>query len=559
MWGNIFKKRRCNSFSDMPTDRKTRRNWLQILGAGGAASLAGCTGGDDTQNNDDPYGTTETTSASGTDETTQSDDDTTELAQSQPATVALSTDPTAGVWQVYGGVTPYYTNILEPLIWVTDDMKLKPWLAKDWTATGEKTWEFTLRDGVTFHNGDPLTAEAVVFSFKEVLNEWSWAPGWLHLKPEGVKKLDEKTVEFTTTSPFPAFPGTIAHNMVAVQHPSRNRKQGEVIGTGPFEVVDRKDKQYVKTEAFDDYWNGDVNLPGLTFRVISDPNTRALSLKNNEVDVAYEPPKNKLDSLKKADETDAVTQLSPSTGTARLNMYKSPTDDVKLRKGLNYAVPQKLIVEEVLNGVGKPAKSPIAESIYWSAHEKLPAYGPNIDKAKSLVEESKYSGETLKLFVSNELTDGKLLAQVLQQQFKKAGVNVEIQVMEQSAFDDAVRNGKAHVEVTESGTNSGAADYLIYETFHSKGDMNERLNKKNGTGLYNPGKEVDSLIEKGFQTSDKQKKEEVYEQALLKVMNQAAVVPLYYSEYIVAKYNDVGNLDLRPIPEMVRWPNLKHS
>ncbi|WP_158059288.1 ABC transporter substrate-binding protein [Halorussus halophilus] len=543
----------------MPTDPKTRRNWLQILGAGGAASLAGCAGGGNDQNNDDPYQDTNETTDSATDESTESGDDTTGATKAKPATVALSTDPTAGVWQVYGGVTPYYTNILEPLIWVTNDMKLKPWLAKDWTATDETTWEFTLRDDVTFHNGEPLTADAVVFSVEEVLKEWSWAPGWLHIKPEGVKKLDDKTVEFTTTSPFPAFPGTIAHNMVAIQHPSRNREEGEVIGTGPFQVVDRKDKQYVKTEAYDDYWNGEVNLPELTFNVISDPNTRALSLKNNDVDIAYEPPKNKLDSLKKSEETDAITQLSPSTGTARLNMYKSPTDDVKLRKGLNYAVPQKLIVEEVLNGVGVPAKGPIAKSIYWSAHEKLPAYGPNMDKAKSLVEESNYDGETLKLFVSNQLTDGKLLAQVLQQRFDKAGVTVEIQVMEQSAFDDAVRNGNAHIEVTESGTNSGAADYLIYETFHSEGDMNERLHEKNDTGLYNPGKEVDSLIEKGFQTGDKNEKEEVYEQALQKVMDQAAVIPLYYSEYIVAKYNDVNDLDLRPIPEMVRWPGIEHS
>jgi peptide/nickel transport system substrate-binding protein len=539
----------------MPDRTQTRRTWLQMLGVGGAVSLAGCAGGDG-GSQDDPYDTTTTTTT--TDETT-TDGDTTTESEPKAATVALSTDPTADVWSVYGGVMPYYTNVLEPLIWVTDDMKLKPWLAEDWQSTGEKTWEFTLRDGVTFHNGEPLTADAVVFSFEQVLNEWSWAPGWLHLEPDTVTKLDDSTVEFTTTDPFPNFPGTIAHNMVAIQHPSRDREAGEVVGTGPFEVVDRKSQQHVKTEAFDDYWNGDVGLPALTFRVISDPNTRALALQNHDVDVAYEPPKNKLQSLKDGENTDAVTHLSPSAGSARLNIYKSPTDDADLRKALNYAVPQQLIVEEVLNGVGTPAKGPIADSIYWSAHEKLPAYGPDVEKAKSLVDESSYDGETLDLLVSNGLTSGKLLAQVLQQRFDEIGVTVEIQVMEEAAFDDAVRNGKAHIELNASGTNSGAADYLIYETFHSKGDMNERLNEKNGTGLYNPGKEVDSLIEKGFQATDRDVKEQAYEEALQIVMDQAVVVPLYYSEYVVASYADVDSLDLRPIPEMVQWPSLDHA
>jgi peptide/nickel transport system substrate-binding protein len=148
-----------------------------------------------------------------------------------------------------------------------------------------------------------------------------------------------------------------------------------------------------------------------------------------------------------------------------------------------------------------------------------------MDQAQSLVDDSSYDGETLDLLVSNEMVDGELLAQVLQQRFDEIGVSVDIQVMEESAFDDAVRNGEAHIELTESGTNSGAADYLIYETFHSEGDMNERLNETEGTGLYNPGDEVDSLIEQGFQTSARDEKEQLYEEALQIVMDEAVVVP----------------------------------
>lgn len=536
-------------------DDVTRRDVVRALGIGGAAAIAGCTDGESTGNDetttDDPDSTDDTT------ETTETT--TTEQPLEGTARIALSTDPTAGPWAVYGGVTPYFTNILEPLIWVTDDMKLKPWLATDWESTGEKTWEFTLREGVKFHNGKEFNADAVVFSFEAVLNEWAWAPGWLHVKPDNVTKVDEYTVEFETTNPFPTFPGTIAHNMVAMQHPDRNRKQNEIIGTGPLQVESFEKNQNVKTTTFDDYWAATPKLDQIDFKVITDPNTRALSLEGDEVDVAYGPPRSKISNMKSSDSLGVATQLSPTAGYLGINIYNSPLDDVDLRKGLNYAVDQELIVSEVLNGIGVPAKGPIAESIYWSAHEKLPSYGPDKGKAKDLIDQSSYSGQDLKIYVSNNMVDGRLLAQVLQQSFKEVDVNASIKMLEESAYDDAVRNGEADLILTESGTNSGAADYIIYETFHSEGDVNQRLYNEEDTGLYNLGGEVDELISQGFQTADKAEKERVYEQALEKVMDKGVIVPLYYDEYVVAHRNDVSNLDLRPIPEMVRWEGLVHT
>lgn len=532
----------------------TRRTVLGTVGVGALGAFAGCTSENDQQPNDS-YGGSDTPTGSG--DGTDTEGSSGEMQGS--ATIALSTDLTAGTWEVYGGVMPYYTNLVEPLMWVKDDMTLEPWLATKWTATDETTWEFTLREDVKFHNGETLTADHVVWSFEQILKEWSWAPGWLHVEPGSIKALDDTTVEFSTTDPFPMFPGTIAHNMVAIQHPDRNRKNGEVVGTGPYQVTNRKSGQFVEAEAFSDYWNGAPDMQSLRFEVITDPNTRSLALQNQEVDVAYEPPKSKVESLKNNDSTKINTQLTPATTYVGINIYKKPMDDVKLRKALNLATSQSDLVETILSGIGKAAKGPIAESIYWSAHEKLPAYEQNMEKAKSLVEDSSYDGEKLGIYISNNLVDGKVLAQALQQWYNEIGVTIEINMMEDAAYDDAVRNGKAHLALTSSGTNSGAADYLIYETFHSEGDVNERLYSEEDTGLYNLGGEVDTHIEKGFQTADKQKKEEHYEKALQMVMDQAVVVPINYGEYIVGTTSGISKMDLRPIPEMVRWTGLNHS
>ncbi|MFC7046690.1 ABC transporter substrate-binding protein [Halobacteriaceae archaeon GCM10025711] len=531
-------------------DRVSRRAFLGTTAGGAAAALAGCTGKSDSGGD---RTTTESTDAtSETTETTQSGSD-----AASSATIALSMDPTMEVWNVYGGVMPYYTNVLEPLVWVADDMTLQPWLAESWEATGKKTWEFTLREDVQFHNGDPLTAETVAWSFEQVVNEWSYGTDWLHLEPDAISVLDDRTVEFETTDQFPTFPGTIAHNMVAVQHPDRSREDHEVIGTGPYRVTDREQGQHVKVAAFDEYWNQAPDTPKLTFRVISDANTRGLALESGEVDVAFDPPTNQLGSMQSNESIDVTTKLAPRAGFAGLNVYRSPTDDVKLRRALNYAVSQELIVEEVLNGVGKPARGPIAESIYWSAHDDLPEYGPDVEKARRLVEESSYDGETLTLIAMNDRPVGsKLIAQVLQQAASDIGVSVDIRMLEHEAYDEAHRGGEAHVAITELGTNSGAADYVIHDIFHSKGSLNKRQWQADGTGVYNLGDEVDGLIEQGMTTGDQATKEEAYGTALQTVMDQGVVIPLYYGEYVVGAQSGVEGMDLRAIAQMSRWTGL---
>ena len=146
----------------------TRRDVVTALGIGGMTTIAGCSSGNGTGGNDGSGGTGDGGTNSSNPYGTGSGESTPASQQQSgsKARVALPTDPTAGPWAVYGGVTPYFTNVLEPLIWVTNEMGLKPWLATDWKSTGEKTWEFSLREGVKFHNGDDFTADAVVFSFK---------------------------------------------------------------------------------------------------------------------------------------------------------------------------------------------------------------------------------------------------------------------------------------------------------------------------------------------------------------------------------------------------------
>lgn len=528
------------------TGTPSRRRLLHILGAGGAAGLAGCFAGGDGGEGEDGSddGSADGSGGDGMDEK--------ELQESAAIGFHSTQGTITGDYyeNVYAGVTPYYTNIFEPLIWVTKDMEKDPWLATSWEATDEKTWVFTLREGVTFHNGKPMTADAVKFSFDERLTaEGGWAQNWLHLKPEGVKKIDDMTIEFTTTDPYPAFPGTIAHTWAAIQHPDK-KENNDPIGTGPYKVEEIKKGQHVKVSAFEDYWNDTPITKKLTYRELTDPTTRLLSLKNHEVDVIYEPPRDKVDSLKKAAETNATTHPDAAAGYLKINTATSPTDNVKLRQALNYAVSQKLIVDSVLGGIGEPARGPIAPTIPWAAHDSLPAYGPDKEEAKTLVDESSYNDERIQIVVNTaEPTDGNLLAEVVQEEISSIGVTIEVRILEDAAFDEARRNGNGHLFLGEFGTKSVAADYLLYDWFYSKGCCSL---------WYDLGDEFDSLIEKGNQAKDPDVKKETYGKAQQMMMERAVILPLYYKKYAVATYKDVKGLDIYPIQTMVRWTSLKH-
>lgn len=241
------------------------------------------------------------------------------------------------------------------------------------------------------------------------------------------------------------------------------------------------------------------------------------------------------------------------------NVYKSPTDDVKLRKALNYAVSQQAIAESVLNGIGKPAKGPIPRSIYWASQSELPAYPQNKTKAKTLVADSSYEGEELTFLVDTETpTDGDLIAQAVQGMLAEIGVNVKIQVLEASTYDEYFTSGKGHLILTEWGTKSGDTDYVIDGFFHTHGWVNKPLNDKNGTGVVNLGGDVDELINKGRQAASQEQKTQFYREALQLIMEKAAVVPLIDKEYLVGTYSDISSIKLHPIQNMVDWSELKH-
>ena len=519
---------------ERPTDSHlTRRRLLGGVAAGCTVGIAGCAEG-------------------------ASDD-----ADESSFTIVPSSNPadSEDQWERWGGMTPYWTRVVEPLVWGTEDMQAKPWLATDWEPTGDRTWVFELREGVTFHNGEEMTADDVVHSYEnDILDRYGdFVYGWLHLEPGSVEKVDDYTVEFTNTEPFPDFPGTIGHNMLDVHPPSADPWNGDVVGTGPFTLETVENGQYVELGVHDDYWGGDVAPDGLTFRAAEDETTRTNLLESGDADVVFEPSSARLDTLRERDEFTVETQQSSGSTFISFNLYEEPTDDADLRRALNYAVSQTEIVDEVLDGVGRPARGPISTVIDWAAYDELPTYERDHETARELVDDSSYDGEELTCLVRSDRDDDDLIAQVLQAEFEAVGVDLDVELLERAAYQDRTGRGEFHLAVANTQSNSPGADYIMWENFHSLGIDNIDLYEADGTGLHNLGGEVDDLIETGFQSQDPEQRHDAYVEAQQRIVEEAVVIPIAYREYAVAMAADIEGVDLHPIDRLLEWRDLRRS
>lgn len=528
-------------------DTTSRRRIIHLLGAGGAAGLAGCFSGD----------------GGGVDETA-TPTSVTEQARKQRATIGIPNTLTTGSnVKLWGGLTNGNSlPIHENLVRITPDFdEWAPELATEWEPTGDTTWEFTLREGVKFHNGAPLTAEAVAESFR---GAFEIDPvGFTALTKDSFTAIDDLTLELETTDPSPALPGNMAHPAMQVQYRGDDAGDGP-IGTGPLKVEDTSSRvpqdKPITTVEFDDYWGDPPLLSELVFKEITDNNTRALSLEGGDVDAAHELPKQRFKDYKKSDEIIVGTKEEPRTVLVAMNLYKPPTDDRKLRLALHWATDQETIVEAFLQGVGTPAIGPYSDVIEWSVNDELPQYGPDMERAQELVEESDYDGKEMDLIVQGGNAIDKQIAERLQRNASEIGVNINVRVVEPASHFSKFMKGKVNLYLGNWGSWSGATEYLIFATLHSDSFLNQPMVQENGTGVVNLGEDMDQLIEKGYYEWDKEKRYEVYREIQHHVMEAGMILPINYRVNILGTRDYIsGPKNQHSVPLHQEWSTLSYE
>ncbi len=367
-------------------------------------------------------------------------------------------------------------NLFDTLVLRDKNMALVPGLASSWKSIDDTTWEFKLRPGVNFQDGEKFTADAVKFSLERVLDPAAHAPTVSYINTiDSVEVVDPLTVRIRTKASDPLLPTRMSRYPAYIVPPQYVKKVGsevfarEPIGTGPYEVTEFVPDDHVTMRANAGYWRGKPTIDAVVWRAIPEPTARIAALLANEVQLIEGVPVDLVPTL--AGNKDVRIEKVSHGGLIvylGLKMDEKPLDDVRVRQALSYAIDRKAVVQDLLEGFGALTGTQVGPQDFGYKAEAVPAFDPA--RARGLLAEAGYpKGFHIRMQVPRHYTKSAEVGQVIAQEFGAIGVQVELETPEWSVYTQEVPAGKqAPIYMLAWGsTQTLDADAAIYPIFRS--------------------------------------------------------------------------------------------
>ncbi|MGO1589412.1 MAG: glutathione ABC transporter substrate-binding protein, partial [Alkalibacterium gilvum] len=373
-------------------------------------------------------------------------------------------------------------NIYESLLVTDENMELQPGLATDWEMVDDLTWQFDLREDVTFHDGSEFNADVVKANFDRILDEDIASPrAFLYEMVEEINVVDDYTIEFVTEYPFSPLPAHISHNGGGImsaelieedyaalengEEPGSAINQNPV-GTGPFVFDSWTSGDEIVLKQNEDYWNGAPALDSITFRVVPEGSTRLADLETGAVHVSDPISPSDMSRVENTSGVRVNQQPSVSLSYIGFNAEKEPYDNKLVRQALSKAIDKDTIIEGIYQGIGLPATSPLAPDVF-GYDEDVSGLEYNVEEAKELLAEAGYEDGFSTTLWTNDNQDRIDIATNVQAQLQEIGVDVEIEIVEWGAYLENTAAGEHDMFILGWSTVTGDADYGMYPLFHS--------------------------------------------------------------------------------------------
>jgi len=477
-------------------------------------------------------------------------------AASQEIKVGLSAEPSS-MDPHYHNLTPnnsFLSHIYERLVEMDEKQRLIPGLAESWKVIDETIWEFKLRQGVTWHDGSPFTADDVVFTYgraPNVPNSPSSFGG--AIKGKTITKVDDHTVRFTTGSVYP----TMANDLATIMIVSKKNADGAqtadynsgkaAIGTGPYKLVKFTPGDRIELTRNDAYRGTKPSWNKATFRLIKSGPTRVAALLAGDVDFIEDVPTADIEKLSK----DPKVQISSGTSNRVVYFFvdhardvtpyakakdgseiKNPLKDVRVRKAMSKAMNRKAIVERVMENAAIPASQFLPEG-YFGVSEKLKPEAFDPEGAKKLLAEAGFpNGFKLALHGPNgRYTNDVKIVEAIAQMLTRAGIETTIETLPPATFFTRASQGSPEGGPEFSfilvGWSAGTG-----EASGSVKPLVNTFEKATGRGATNRGRysnaEVDRLTDEALKTNDDPKRAALLAKATEIAIEDVAIIPLHY-------------------------------
>ncbi|WP_415380543.1 ABC transporter substrate-binding protein [Halosimplex sp. TS25] len=557
---------------DLLTDR-SRRRFLASLGAVGAAGVAGCggdsggDGGDGGSGGDGGDGSDGGDGGYGGSTDAQSDDTSTR-------TSGAGSTLTANIGQRLGTVDPAkgtdyvqamaLVNLYDPLVFPDSEGTIQPNLASDWSVSEDNTtYTFTLREGVTFHSGNALTAEDVKFTVERFMDIGQGYASLLTgvLDKENITVEDERTISFELDKPYSPFvpimvlvfimdKQLVMDNLADGEYGDRGDYGQEYIndndaGSGAYALDEFSRGSGIVFSKFDDYFKEfpEGSFDTVDVRIITENSTVRSLMNSEELDMTGQYQNERTYSA--IDEMDhARVEKIPTFGLLyfKINTQKPPTDDPAVREAMAWGFDYEQVVSEIMPDMQR-AQGPLPPT--WGSHNEdvmQPSYDP--ERAKQVLEDAGYSeGE---ITVQNTFTSSygfqERIALLFQENMAEIGIDVELNPQTWGTITELATSPEdtPHTNQVFYVPTYPSADSMFYNQFHSEAASTwmsmEHLEND----------EVDSLIEEARATPDPDARAEIYRELQSVLAELYCDMHIYHTVKKIGFQNDVEGLTLRP-------------
>src|SRR5207302_1179562 len=288
--------------------------------------------------------------------------------------------------------------IFDPLIDVTNDSRFVPALAEAWEAENDTTWRFTLRKGVTFHDGSPFNADSVVYTLRRVRDDSRLIKSFVYQDLDAIEPDGEHAVKVTSKRPFGSLPSHLTM-LGILPAGAAGKEEGffqKPIGTGPFRLAE---------------W------------------TRAAGLRAGEFQVIDRVPPDMVHTLRASPGVRVMSGLGLEVQQWLFQLAKDPDKDLRLRKAISLGIDRDAIIKDLLLGFARPAVCPIPPGLV--GHTDLGVKPHDPDRARALLKEAGYRGESLDFVLMKDLYPKQLeVTQAVQAMLGEIGVVINIKNMQ---------------------------------------------------------------------------------------------------------------------------------
>lgn len=459
-------------------------------------------------------------------------------------TMAIEADPSTLDPHVNSNTrdSVFFHALYDRLIERSPDGNLFPGLATEWSVADDNvTWTLALRDDVTFQDGAPFNAEAVVFNLERIVNPDTKSEyAVFQLGPYASSRaVDEYTVEIVMSEPYGPLPVSLATYALSMVSPAAAEAAGEgfgqnPVGSGPFKFVEWVPQNQVVIEQNPDYnWASEINavsgpaqLSRITFRPIVEPATRGAALLAGEVDIAFLAAADfaALEGDPNFRQETILTEGYPPAGLF-VNTQRAPTDDVLVRQALAFGVNRDEVNAVVYEGAAGPADSVIS-TFAWAYDPATALYNYDPERAAQLLEEAGWvmgdagvrqkDGEDLAI-VHLALTSVRQVAELVQAQLTELGINVELLVQDNPAQQQSAQQGQHNLVWTQW---SGVDPADLRKVYGS-----ENIGDGWNFAHYD-SPELDAMFLEGAALNDVEERKEVYSRVGMLLMEDATFIPL---------------------------------